>query len=474
MKLRTRIAAVAGVAVAITVIAAAAVIYVVVRSDLRGEVEQALVDRARPILLTGRLGGPGGGPGGPGGPPPRRGGRGGPGGPDPGRIGRPRGERLGGAAGVVQVVSADGTPVRRTSVELPVSAGAREIARTGDGTRFDDAEVEDIHVRVLTTGLGGGGGALQVARPLTEVDSVLSRVLTALVLVGLAGIGLAALLGAAVARAALAPIGRFTARTESIAGRHALDERIEVENADDELGRLAHTFNATLDELEQAVESQRQLVADASHELRTPLASLRANVQTLERAGELPEHERAALRADIVSELDELTALVGDVMELARGARSERDLDDVRLEDVVRAAVQRAERRGGRFDVRLEPALVRGEPERIHRAVSNLLDNAVKYSPQGARIDVELRDGVLSVRDRGPGFTPADLPHVFERFYRSAESRGLPGSGLGLAIVRQAAEAHGGWVEAANAEGGGALLRVRFDPGPSSPGLTSP
>jgi two-component system, OmpR family, sensor histidine kinase MprB len=185
----------------------------------------------------------------------------------------------------------------------------------------------------------------------------------------------------------------------------------------------------------------------------------------LEDAERLPEEERESLRADIVDELDELTALVGDVVELARGAHPEAALDDVRLDQIVESLAERARRRAGdgtAFRLRLEPTVVRGEPERIHRAVSNLLDNACKWSPPGAPVEVDLLGGTLTVRDHGPGFDEEDLPRVFERFFRAREARGMAGSGLGLAIVRQAAEAHGGSVEATNAPDGGAVLRVRF------------
>jgi two-component system sensor histidine kinase MprB len=188
-------------------------------------------------------------------------------------------------------------------------------------------------------------------------------------------------------------------------------------------------------------------------------------VQTLEDADRLPAAERAALREDIVGELDELTALVADVVELARGTKTGPALDDVRLDEIVGAVADRARvRAGGGVEIHtdLEPAVVVGEPDRIQRAVSNLLENAVKWSPPGGLIEVALRHGVLSVRDHGPGFTQDDLPHVFERFYRADRARGMPGSGLGLAIVKQAAEAHGGNVEALNAPGGGALMRLSF------------
>jgi two-component system sensor histidine kinase MprB len=279
-----------------------------------------------------------------------------------------------------------------------------------------------------------------------------------------AGIALAVALGAAVAKTALAPIARFTSRTEAISSDLDLSQRVEV-HGDDELARLAHSFNTTLEALERSMEAQRHLVADASHELRTPLASLRANIQILEEARSLPAADRESLRDDIVEELDELTALVGDVVELARGAKPGGAPDDVRLDEVVQALAERTRRRAGgelELRLRLEPTVVTGEPDRIARAVSNLLDNARKWSPPGAEVAVDLTDGVLTVRDHGPGFSEEDLPHVFERFYRSKAARGMSGSGLGLAIVRQSAEAHGGSVEAANAPDGGAVIRVRF------------
>lgn len=463
MSLRKRIAAVAGVAVAVIVVASAAIVYVAVRSNLRGEVERALDERAHALE---RRGGPP-----PGRPldrrphPP----------PDRGRFGpSPNEERFGGAAGAVQLISPDGSVERPPGqrVALPLTPSAREIAERGSGRSLEDRDVDGTHLLVLTVGIGERGAA-QVARPLTEVDNVLDDVLLVLVIVGGAGIVLAVVLGGVVARTALRPIGRFTRRTEEIAGRPDISERIEVTGGD-ELGRLAHSFNTTLDALERAVESQRQLVADASHELRTPIASLRANLQTLDEAEHLPEAERHELRRDIIEELDELTALVADVVELARGTRPGGFPDFVRLDEVVDGRVQRARRRGGKevhYRAELEPTLIRGEPDRLARAVSNLLDNARKWSPDGAVVEVSLSGGTLAVRDHGSGFANEDLPHVFQRFYRAGAARGMSGSGLGLAIVRQTAEAHGGWAEAGNADGGGALLRVRFgEPLPLSPG----
>jgi len=449
--LRTRMAAVAGLAVALTVVALAIALYGAARSTLRDQIDSALRDRAAQVQnAQGHRDGPGGNPGGgdfdDGGPPPNP---------------------FGDAAGKVQYVSPRGVVVSSTTSgsPLPVGTRAKQLAAGGTGSFFSDAHVSGVHLRVLTVGLGARGAA-QVARPLTEVDRALRQLLVVLLVVGGIGILVAAALGFVVARAALAPVSRFTRRTEALTANPDLSQRLEI-HGQDELARLARSFNATLDALERSAEAQRHLVADASHELRTPIASLRANIQVLQDADQLPEADRESLRADIIAELDELTALVGDVVELARGSKPSDVVDDVRIDQIVRALVERAERRAGdgvTLRVSLQPTVVSGEPERISRAISNLLGNAHKWSPPGGVIEIDLVDGSLTVRDHGPGFEEADLPHIFDRFYRADSARGMPGSGLGLAIVRQAAEAHGGSVGAANAAGGGAVVTVSFGP----------
>jgi len=457
--LRTRMALVAGGAVALTVLALAVGGYAATRSTLRSEIDSALNVRAKPFLTSGPAD------------------RGGPPGPDDhgagdGRYGAPPQDTapnvpFGGAAGSVQFVSANGTASNPPDENwpIPVDGRAKAIAASGTGRHFADMTVRGVHVRVLTVGRGARG-AVQVARPLTEVDRSLRRLLYVFGVAGGGAILFAAFLGAVVARTALAPIARFTSRTEALTGTPNLSQRLDVEGKD-ELTRLARSFNATLDALEHSVEAQRHLVADASHELRTPIASLRANIQTLEEADRLPPGERESLRADIITELDELTSLVGDIVELARGSKPADLVDDVRIDQIVDALVERSERRSGdtiEFRTSLEPTLVRGEPQRISRAISNLLDNARKWTPPGGVVEIELAGGTLSIRDHGPGFDEQDLPHLFDRFYRAANARGMAGSGLGLAIVRQAAESHGGRVEAANAADGGALVRISFGP----------
>jgi two-component system sensor histidine kinase MprB len=456
MTLRTRIAAVAGVSVALAVLVAALGVYVAVRSDLRGEVDNTLRGRARAL---GPMPGPnhdGPGYGGPGGGADTRG---------AGFPGHVEPAPFGAASGYVELISPEGQVFvpggqGSSSPKIALTASDRAIAADG-GSRLSERSVDGVKLRVLTSGTGAGGAVL-IAQPLTEVDHELGHLLLILALIGAGGVVLAALLGALVARTALAPIGRFTQRTESLTGNLDLSRRLEVQGRD-ELARLADSFNGTLDALERSVQAQRHLIADASHELRTPISSLRANIQILGEAERLAPEEQASLRADIVAELDELTALVGDVVELARGAAPDGAVDDVRLDEVVRGAVASARRRGElSFELRLEPTIVRGQADRIGRAVSNLVDNARKWSPEGGAVEVTLAEGVLSVRDHGPGFQEADLPFVFDRFYRARDARKLPGSGLGLAIVRQAAEACGGFAEAQNAPGGGALLRIGF------------
>ncbi len=468
MTLRSRIAAVASVSVALAVLAAAIGLYVAVRSDLRGEIDSALQSRARafptaPTSFQGSYGAPGGSY--PTGAPRPGPGDGGGFGGLPGRV---QPAPFGAASGYVQFISPQGTVYvpggqGASPTRIGVTSRDKAIAARGTGSSLTDRKVKGTSLRVLTVGTGSGGAVL-IARPLTEVDHELSRLLLILVLIGVGGIVLAALLGTLVARTALAPIARFTRRTETLTGSLDLSQRLDVKGRD-ELARLAESFNGTLDALERSVQAQRHLIADASHELRTPISSLRANIQILGDAERLEPKELEGLRRDIVDELDELTALVGDVVELARGAAPQEAVDDVRLDEVVAAAVERARRRSDlRFEIAMEPTMVSGAADRISRAVSNLVDNARKWSPEGATVEVSLADGVLSVRDHGPGFKESDLPSVFDRFYRAEDARKLSGSGLGLAIVRQAAESCGGFAEARNAPGGGALLRVGFGP----------
>jgi two-component system sensor histidine kinase MprB len=308
------------------------------------------------------------------------------------------------------------------------------------------------------------GQALQAAQSLADVNATMRRVTLVLVLVSLGGVVLAAMLGGLVGGSAMQPVRRLMRGTRYVAATQDLSRRVEAVG-DDELAGLARSFNAMLEALAESRRAQRQLVADASHELRTPLTTVQANVELLSRAHELAPEEREQLREDLLSQLRELTGLVGDLVELARERPPESDLEELDLAALVESCVERMRGHGPslRFVAGLEPCLVRADRVRLERAVINLLDNARKWSPDGGTVEVEVSGGELVVRDEGPGIEAADRPHVFDRFYRSAESRRLPGSGLGLAIVRQVAEMHGGaaWASAPPS-GRGAELHLRL------------
>ena len=377
--------------------------------------------------------------------------------------------------GYQQLVNAGGAVLFRSgakNVTLPVNARTRALA-SGKGTSFfRDATVHGLQLRILAEHLAPGR-VVQFAQPLSEVDELLSHLRLILVLLSLGGILLAALLGRLVARAAVLPVSRLTRAAEHVAETQDLSGRISP-TGEDEIGRLAVSFNAMLDALEVSMaaldasaHAQRQLVADASHELRTPVTSLRTNIEILQHAPDMDLSERKLLLDDVVEQIGELTLLMNDLIDLARGEEQRADVEDVRLDVVIKEALARAQRwpisdrsPATPLQARLEPVLMSGVAARLDRAVANLIDNAIKYSPPGEPVEIVLRGGELTVRDHGQGISPEDLPYVFDRFYRGAEARGRPGSGLGLAIVRQVIAQHGGTVTAERAPTGGTLMRV--------------
>ncbi len=443
LSLRARVALLAAAAVGIAVALAAGAAYVTLRHELVHQVDASLVARARGAA-TGPLG-------------------------DPSLLSRIPAAALGAADVRIALVRSDGLSIGafgETALppgrgELQVAAGRRD--RSLRTTSFNGQRYRVVAVRTPN------GYALVVARSLAESERVLRRLTFVLLAVGLVGIVVAASAGMAVARAGLAPVERLTAAAEHVARTEEL-EPIEV-RGDDELARLALAFNAMLAALADSRDRQRRLVADAGHELRTPLTSLRTNLDLLAQtdggAGLSPE-DRRQLLSDVRGQVVELSGLVTDLVELARDNARPEEISDVDLVVVVQDAVERARRRGGglRFEVDVQPWVVRGDRRLLERAVTNLLDNATKWSPPNATVRVALHDGLVSVADEGPGISDQDRPHVFDRFYRAADARTLPGSGLGLAIVRQVAEQHGGAVDAGTAYGGGALLTLRLPGGP--------
>jgi two-component system sensor histidine kinase MprB len=434
---RRRLALASAAAVAAAVAVTSVAVWFIVRSELRGQVDESLVQRAGflhriaiPVEGT-RLPDEPPGPG------------------EPAvllQVVTPEGE----------VLSMEGAPV--LAVPKAVSGGEPVFAETRAG---------GIHFRVYAQ-RSAEGYTIMLARPLTEVDDTLRRLVIVMLFVMAGGVAIAAGLGLVVTRAAAAPVARLSDAAERVTETGDLSLRIEEPGSDDEVGRLASRFNAMLAALESSVASQRQLVADASHELRTPLTSIRTNIDVLASGAELAPAERERLLSDLRMQLEELTALVNDVVELARGAEQPPAFEDVRLDAVVRDAIQRFEARTpeARVLAELEPVTITGDAARISRAVGNLLDNAAKWTGDGREIEVTVTTAGIAVRDHGPGFAEEDLPRVFDRFYRAADARGLPGSGLGLAIVRQVAETHGGRAVAENHPDGGGVVRLELQASP--------
>jgi two-component system, OmpR family, sensor histidine kinase MprB len=444
LSLRARLTIGTACTLALAVCAGFVVAYFVVRGQLRGEIDRALKERATSLATFARQA-----------PrlaplrPPLR----------SIRIAPPR---LGGAAGYVQFVERGGKvslPAGERT-RLPI-AGTREVAAGRRPAFFRDATVAGTHLRVYTARLDKNT-AVEIARPLSEVDHSLARIRLLFLLVSLAAVAGAAAVGLAVARATLRPVQRLTDDAERIAATGNLRERTN-ERRSDELGRLARAFNTMLDALTRSVSAQRQLVADASHELRTPLASARANLELVELHDSLSAEERRSLVAEAVGELREMTHLIEELVELARGDVQMPAKQPVRLDHLVEEAVAAAARRSAAvFRTDFSPTHVDGAPSALSGAIANLIDNAVKWNPEGAPVEVSVRDGTVTVRDHGPGIDAADLPHIFDRFYRAPAARTLPGSGLGLAIVRQVAEAHGGSAMAEPAPSGGSLFTIRL------------
>ena len=353
--------------------------------------------------------------------------------------------------------------IRLDHHELAVASGDTKVSlrtvRAG-GTDY----------RVVAVPVDGVPGlALVVAQSLEPQEQVLAKLGLVTLLFGIAGIITAGVAGWAVARNGLRPVRRLTIAAEDIARTERLAP-IQVEG-DDEIARLASAFNQMLASLAASRDRQRRLVADAGHELRTPLTSLRTNIDLLTQAGDsLPEEARTELLSDVRAQLEELSTLVGDLVELARDEPTPAVIGTVELHEVLDHAVARVRRRAPSlsFVVSADPWFVEGDAAALERALTNLLDNAAKWSPPAGTVTVGLRAGAVTVDDEGPGIAEADLPHVFERFYRSTDSRSLPGSGLGLSIVAQVAQRHEGTVEAGRSPAGGTRMTLRI-PGASSP-----
>jgi two-component system sensor histidine kinase MprB len=417
MSFRLKLTLLTALAIAVTVASASFAVWVIAKHQLRSQVDRTLQTQAQQALSSGSHG--------------------------PGGIGPIPYMQL----------APDGDVIRGNTNVIPITDSVKEVASGELTESFSDETIDQTHARVYAAALQGGG-AVVTAVDLTSTDRALHRIGFWIVLISGIGVAVAAAMSAFVAAAALRPIRRLTAAAEQVTATGNLDERVEVESSD-ELGRLAARFNEMLGALETSVGAQRRLVADASHELRTPLTAARTNVDLL-REGRLPPEEAQHALDEASVELDALTRLVSDLVELARGEERKLRIEDIQLDDLVSGVVERAQARAPevRFVTALSPTLVKADPVLLERAVSNLLENAVKYSPPGAPIEVSVRGGEVIVQDHGPGIADEDLPRVFDRFYRAAAARSKPGAGLGLAIVREAAEAHGGTATAESTSSG--------------------
>lgn len=444
MTLRARLSLLVALAVAVAVAAVAGAAYVSASREARGEIDAFLNQRAAALTALGAGGN---------------------------RF--PASREMGmGSFGVFDVFGPDSAfqafdqsgqvvAYLRGGPALPISEDDLAIAGVRDRYTRRDVWVDDVHYRMITAPYGDRF-AIQIARDLTETDAIVNGLRLRLLGIGGLGVLLAALMGWLVAGRALKPVEDLTATAEHVANTQDFDAPIEVER-NDEIGRLASSFNTMLRALGASRQQQQQLVADASHELRTPLTSLRTNIEVLTKSDDMDGTEKQELLADVTFELGELTELVSELVELATDARvPEEAVSEVDLADLAEQVAERARRRTGRtVVVDATDGVIQGRPSMLERAISNLVDNAHKWSPPDAAIQVSVRRGRVEVVDQGPGIDEADRVFVFDRFYRAPEARSMPGSGLGLSIVKQVVDLHRGRVWAEPAPGGGA--RVGFD-----------
>ncbi len=441
MTFSARVALLTALAVAIAAMGAAVLMYFVVQTQLETQFDDTLRAAANTVRDP----------------------RGGQGRPFPGGA-------VGGLTGrgdvAAQIVNSNTGTVGRADRDPVVALVTPDVIAVANGSKpeyYFDTELEESHLRVFVTPGVQRGTAIEVWGPLNGIEAALAQTRVRLGLVALGGILLAAALGTVVARTALRPVRKLTNIVEEVARTRDLSQRVAT-GSGDELGRLAASFNIMLGELETSLQQQRQLVADASHELRTPLTSLRTNLELLERGQPADPAERQMVIGELVGQIERLSTLVSDLIDLARDEKTQLVVEDVHLDDVVADAIadMRIRYPNVRFDVTSIPSTVRGVRSRILRAVTNLLDNAGKWSPAGGVVEVAVRGSEVTVRDHGPGIAAEDETHVFDRFWRAPAARSLPGSGLGLAIVKDVAETHGGRVSYERPAGGGAFFRLRL------------
>jgi two-component system, OmpR family, sensor histidine kinase MprB len=448
MTLRNRVSAAAAVGVLVVVAAVSGVLYFVYAASVHSRVDATLVDAAQQASSVAQ-------------------------------------QIKQSAAGSSGSVPDFARPVTVGSVELQLFNGPVGV---GQSSQFGPLDSQDVAVaegarppyfataddgghqfRVYTAAMPGASdaGLVRASRPADADRGTLRN--AALLLAALTVGATCVTYGAArlAAGRILRPIGELTATAEHVTQTRDLTARLHPNGTSDEVGRLSSSFGAMLAALHESVTAQRQLVADASHELRTPLTSLTTNLDLLEDGAGLADPQAPALVRAAREQAGELDQLITDLLDLARYHESAPHRETVRLDLLTGQAVQRLRQRGPHavIEAELSPCLVHVDPAAVDHAVCNLVDNAVKWSPPGAAVRVVVEDGRVVVSDRGPGIADADLPHIFERFYRAPGARGMPGAGLGLAIVGSVAQANEGTVEVRTGPSGSAFT-LAFPPLP--------
>lgn len=365
---------------------------------------------------------------------------------------------------IVQAIGPNGRIIGSTDVELPVNGDDLELAADGGRSKLRTVEIDGESYRMITAA-ADNGGAVQVARSLEDSEKLIGVIRNGLFLSSVPLALFGAALGWFMARHSLRPLRDLSASAERVAATRDLSTPIGSNGRDDEIGRLAGSFDDMLGALADSRNQQQQLIQDAAHELRTPLTSMSANVDLLSRAPDLPADERGEILDGVKGELRQLGTLFTEIIELATDDRESAPHEELDLLDVAHEAVADELRRSQNpIETTGESSLVVGDREALRRAVGNIIGNAVKYGPPEAPIDVRVGFGTVSVIDRGPGIPLAERAKIFDRFYRSDTARAEPGSGLGLAIVAKIVEAHGGHTFVEDA-----------DPGPGAVvGLTLP
>ncbi|HXB47953.1 MAG TPA: HAMP domain-containing sensor histidine kinase [Streptosporangiaceae bacterium] len=419
MSLRTRVAIAVGAVVFGALAIVAAVVYPAVGANLRRQDDESLVQVAKEApAIAAQL---------------KRG-------------GTPFGELV--PFGNTQLQIVPDPVVGPTNGFVGITDHDIQVARGSDKPYFHDEAYGRVVYRIYTAQFPGNPGILvRVAMPLSAAAPTQTALGWLLVVLVPAGTLAAAVVARLAAGRVLRPVGRLTETVERIRTTGDLSAPIETPGRD-EISRLGQAFAAMTAALNESVGAQRRLVADASHELRTPLTSLTTNLELL---AERPDDPSApALAAAALAEAGELRVLINDLVELARDGRASFHVEDVRLDLLAERIAARASVRAPelRYELDCRPSLVRGDPDALERAIGNLVDNALKWSPPNGRIRISAAGGTVEVSDDGPGIPADDLPYIFDRFYRSAKARALPGSGLGLAIVRRVAGMHDGTVEA--------------------------